>query len=241
MLSARGLVKKFGGVTAVNNVSFDVSSGEVFCIVGPNGAGKTTTLRIIAGILEPDSGDILAFGGKVQWGSIEYKRLISYLPEDAGVYKNLTGLDYLKFMASMYFDDSASIEEAVERGVKLSGLGVRVGDKAGGYSKGMKRRLLLAAALMVNPKLAILDEPTAGLDVVHSVDMRKVILGYVKTTGSSAIVSSHNMLEVSYVCDRVALINKGVIVDVGTPGELLEKYKVPNLEEAFIKAVGGLD
>lgn len=238
VLSVRGLVKRFGGVTAVNSVSFDVYSGEVFCIVGPNGAGKTTTLRIIAGMLEPDGGDILAFDGRVQWGSLEYRRLVSYLPEDAGVYKTLTGLDYLRFIASMYFEDSKSIGEAVERGVKLSGLGARVRDKAGEYSKGMRRRLLLAAALMVNPKLAILDEPTAGLDVTYSVDMRKIIVGYVKATGSSAVVSSHNMLEVSYVCDRVTLINRGVIVDVGTPGELVKKYNAPNLEEAFIKAVG---
>ncbi|MDM7275470.1 MAG: ABC transporter ATP-binding protein, partial [Thermoprotei archaeon] len=201
VLSVRGLVKRFGSVTAVNNVSFDVRSGEVFCIVGPNGAGKTTTLRIIAGIVEPDAGEIVAFNGRVQWGSIEYRKLLSYLPEDAGVYRNLTGLDYFRFIAAMYFEDPASIGEAVERGVKLSGLGARVRDKAWDYSRGMKRRLLLAAALMVNPKLAILDEPTTGLDVTHAVEMRRTIVDYVKTTGSSAIVSSHNMLEVSYVCD----------------------------------------
>ncbi|MEM4698593.1 MAG: ABC transporter ATP-binding protein [Acidilobaceae archaeon] len=239
VLSVRGLVKRFGGFTAVNSVSFDVFAGEVFCIVGPNGAGKTTILRIIAGVIEPDSGEVLAFNGLVKWGSIEYRRLISYLPEDAGIYRNITGLDYLRFIASMYFDDSSSIEDSVRRGVELSGLGDRVRDMAGSYSKGMRRRLLLASTLMVNPRIAILDEPTAGLDVVYSIDMRRVIVDYVRSTGGSVIMSSHNMLEVSYVCSRVALINRGVIVGLGAPGELLDKYNAINLEEVFIKVAGG--
>lgn len=232
ILSVVNVTKRFGDVVAVNRVSFDVMEGEIFCLVGPNGAGKTTTLRMIAGIIEPDEGYIVFQGQRQPW-SIEVRRTIAYLPEDAGVYRNLTGLEYLEIIAGLYLE--GDIREVVERGVEISGLGSRVRDKIGGYSKGMKRRLLLAGALMINPKLLILDEPTAGLDVAHALTIRRMIVDYVKSSKTIAIVSSHNMLEVSYMCDRVSLINKGVIVESGTPEELLAKHKAINLEEVFVK------
>lgn len=237
-LSVRGIVKRFGNVYAVRGLSFDVYPGEIFCLVGPNGAGKTTTLRILAGILEPDSGEVLVFGSKVDRRSVEYRRMIAYLPEDAGVPRTLTGLDYLEFIASIYYEDEVEKREAVRRGVELSGLGDRVRDRAGSYSKGMRRRLLLAGALMVNPKIAILDEPTAGLDVAYAVAVRNTIVDYARRTGATIVASSHNMLEVEYICDRVALINQGVIVELGKPRELIEKHGVGNLEEVFVRVVG---
>lgn len=233
VLSVVNVVKRFGRVTAVNRVSFDVRTGEIFCLVGPNGAGKTTTLRIIAGILEPDEGYV-AFQGMRQPWNLEVRRLIAYLPEDAGVYRNLTGLEYIELIGGLY-----GVRDAVERASSISGLGERLRDRSGSYSKGMKRRLLLAGALIVNPRLLVLDEPTAGLDVVHATAMRKLIVGYVKGSRASAVISSHNMLEVSYMCDRVSLINRGVIVESGSPKELLERYKASNLEEVFLEVVGG--
>jgi ABC-2 type transport system ATP-binding protein len=233
VLSVVNVVKRFGRVTAVNRVSFDVRTGEIFCLVGPNGAGKTTTLRIIAGILEPDEGYVVFQGMRQPW-NLEVRRLIAYLPEDAGVYRNLTGLEYIELIGGLY-----GVRDAVERASSISGLGERLRDRSGSYSKGMKRRLLLAGALIVNPRLLVLDEPTAGLDVVHATAMRKLIVGYVKGIRASAVISSHNMLEVSYMCDRVSLINRGVIVESGSPKELLERYKASNLEEVFLEVVGG--
>jgi len=236
VLSVIDVVKRFGNVTAVNKVSFNVFAGEIFCLVGPNGSGKTTTLRIIAGVIEPDEGYVVFQNRRQPW-DLDVRRLIAYLPEDAGVYRNLTGLEYLRFIAELYLTNG--VKEALEKAVRISGLGERLGDKIGGYSKGMKRRLLLAGALIANPRLLVLDEPTAGLDVVHAVAMRRIIVDYVKGSGASAVISSHNMLEVSYMCDRVSLINRGVIVESGSPRELLERYKAGNLEEVFTNITGG--
>ncbi len=127
----------------------------------------------------------------------------------------------------------------VERGAELSGLGDRLRSPMKTYSKGMKRRLLLAATLMTNPRVAILDEPTSGLDVYNSVMMRNAIREYARSSNATILLSSHNMLEVEYLCDRVAFIDHGVIIAEGTPKELLERYGAVNLEEAFVKAVGG--
>ena len=230
------LVKFYGKVKALDGLSFNVSEGEIFGLVGPNGAGKTTTLRIIATLLKPSSGIVRVFGHDVVEEADEVRKLISYLPEEAGAYRFLTGREYLEFMAKIYHMPSSVVEE----GIKISGLGAAIDRQVRTYSKGMKRRLLVARTLMVKPKLAILDEPTSGLDVAHALYVRNTIRKYAKEYGVTVFLSSHNMLEVEYLCDRVALINKGRIVDMGATKELLEKYGVKNLEEVFIKAIGGV-
>jgi len=232
---ARDLVKKYGMRIAVAGISFMVSRGEIFGLIGPNGAGKTTTLRMIATLIKPDSGEILIKNINALKDPVKARKHIGYLPEEAEVYPRLTGYEHLLFYAKLR--KPAHVDETVEFGIKLSGLGKRVYDRAGDYSKGMKRRLLLAIALMTKPDLAILDEPTSGLDVYASVRVRKMIREYVRETGSSVILSSHNMLEVEYLCDRIAFISRGKIVSMGNPKEILEKYGASNLEEAFVKAV----
>lgn len=232
---AKELVKKYGERVAVKGVSFTVAEGEIFGLIGPNGAGKTTTLRMIATLVKPDSGEIFIKNIDAVKEPVKARKYIGYLPEEAEVYSRLTGYEHLLFYAKLRKPDS--IEEAVEFGIKLSGLGKRIYDRAGDYSKGMKRRLLLAIALMTKPDLAILDEPTSGLDVYASVHVRKMIRDYVRETGSAIILSSHNMLEVEYLCDRIAFISRGRIVSIGNPREILDKYGVANLEEAFVKAV----
>ncbi|HEW91444.1 MAG TPA: ABC transporter ATP-binding protein, partial [Thermotogaceae bacterium] len=166
-------------------------------------------------------------------GSI--RKLISYLPEDAGAYKNLTGIDYLAFIAR-FFASRNKMREMIERGIKIANLGDRINDKINTYSKGMMRRLLVARALMTKPKLAILDEPTSGLDVLNSQEVRKIIKDSVKS-GVTVLLSSHNMLEVEFLCDRIALINNGLIVETGTPRELMAKYDSQNIEEVFIEVI----
>ena len=191
----------------------------------------------MATILKPSYGDVRVFGLNVVKEAGKVRELISYLPEEADLYRRLTGYENLMFFARMYSSVKKEVEEMVEFGIKLSGLGNRIHDRAETYSKGMRRRLALARTLMVKPRLAILDEPTAGLDVYASVKVRNAIKMFVKETGSTVLLSSHNMLEVEYLCDRVAFICKGRILDEGNPNALKKKYNAKNLEEAFIRVV----
>jgi len=232
------LVKRYGGFQALKGISFSVWEGEVFGIIGPNGAGKTTTLRIIATLLKPSSGRVTVYGYDVVREADRVRRIISYLPEEAGAYRNLSGYEYLMFMARLYARSRREAENMVEEAVKVSGLGDRVYDRIKTYSRGMVRRLLVARALMVRPKLAILDEPTSGIDVLHALHIRRVIRDYARNHGVTILLSSHNMLEVEYLCDRVAIMYEGRIVEIGSPRELLERHGVHNLEEVFEKVVG---
>lgn len=148
----------------------------------------------------------------------------------------MKGLDYLRFMAKFYSHDETEANKFVERAVSISGLGERLKDKVGTYSKGMTRKLLLARALMTKPALAILDEPTSGVDVINSLEVREMIKRFTRE-GVSVLLSSHNMLEVEFLSDRVALIDRGLILDSGTPQSLKEKYQAANLEIVFRSAV----
>ena len=147
-------------------------------------------------------------------------------------------MEYLEFMASFSAGNRDEIRSMVEHAAEISGLGERLYDRIKTYSKGMKRRLLVARALMIKPKLAVLDEPTSGLDVVHSFHVRNIIKRYVEEFGVTVLLSSHNMLEVEYLCNRVALINKGKIVAEGSPEGLKSEYNAENLEEVFVKVTG---
>lgn len=231
------LNKFYGKFHALKDVSFNVNSGEIYGLIGPNGAGKTTTLRIIATLLSPSSGVVKVFGMNVVNDADKVRRIISYLPEEAGAYKYLTGYEYLNFMASLYVKDKAEVKKLIEEAELICGLNGRLKDKIGTYSKGMLRRLLVARSLMIRPKLAILDEPTAGLDVIHSQYVRRIIKDYAKRNNVTMIISSHNMLEVEYLCDRVALIHEGRIILEGSPSELKNKFSASNLEEVFSKVV----
>jgi ABC-2 type transport system ATP-binding protein len=234
-VNARNLVKQFGNIRALDNLSFNIQQGEIFGIIGPNGAGKTTTLRIVSTLILPTSGTMTIFDLDAVKQAGEVRKIISYLPEESGVYPNLSGYEYLRFMAKF---SKLDIEKAVAEAAEISGLGDRLKDKAKTYSKGMKRRLLVARALMTKPKLAVLDEPASGLDVLHAYHVRQIIKNYVKEHGTTVLLSSHNMLEVEYLCDRVALLNKGKIVVDGKPAELKNKYQSQNLEEVFAKVIG---
>ena len=237
-IKTENLIKVYRTRRVVNEVSLEINKSEVVGLLGPNGAGKTTALRITSTLLLPTSGTITVFGHDVVKEASEVRSLISYLPEEAGAYKNLSGFEYLRFMANFRTKDKAAMEELVDAAAEISGLGDRLKDKVKGYSKGMKRRLLVARALMTKPKLAILDEPNSGLDVLHSVHVRNLIKKYAKEKGVTILLSSHNMLEVEYLCDRVALVNKGQVVVVGSPEELKTKYKAVNLEGVFGEVVG---
>ena len=163
----------------------------------------------------------------------EVRKIISYLPEDAGAYKNLSGRVYLEFIANFFTRNNRDI---VDKGIEIADLGDRIDDKVDTYSKGMKRRLLVGRALMTQPKLAILDEPTSGLDVINAQEVRKIIKQTTKD-GTTILLSSHNMLEVEFLCDRIALIDEGKIVEAGKPKVLMQKYGAKNIEEVFTGVV----
>ena len=236
-LAVNDVHKVFKETEAVKGVSFNVKQGEIFGLIGPNGAGKTTTLRMISTLLDISSGSITVYGKDVKTESEEVRKMISYLPEDAGAYKDLTGRAYLDFMAD-FFAQGEEKKAMIEKGISIAKLGDRIDSKIDTYSKGMKRRLLIARAIMFNPKLAIMDEVTSGLDVANAFEVREIIRNIAKS-GTSVIISSHNMFEVELLCERVAMINKGQIVLEGTPQELLQKFDAENLEEVFMKVVRG--
>jgi ABC-2 type transport system ATP-binding protein len=233
ILEVKNLSKKYGTFLAVNKVNFSVKANEIFALIGPNGAGKSTTIRMIATILSPTEGQAKIGELDIIKDAAKVREIISYLPEEAGAYKNMTGLGYLKFMASLYVDDKSRQKECVEFATNISELGERLKDKIGTYSKGMTRKILLARTVMMRPKLAILDEPTSGLDVINAMEIRQTIKKLAKE-GMSVLLSSHNMLEIEYLADRIAIIEKGKICETGTAEELKKKYKASNLEEVFV-------
>jgi len=235
-IEVRNLTKSYGKIQAIKGISFEVDSGEIFGLIGPNGAGKTTALRIISTLLKVPSGSIKVFGYDVTDQADKVRELISYLPEEAGAYKNLSGKDYLEFMAEFYSKNDHEKENIVKKGIEIAQLNKRIKDKVSTYSKGMTRRLLLARALMIEPRLAILDEPTSGLDVINSQEIRKLIKSFAKN-GTTVLLSSHNMLEVEFLCDRISLIAEGLILETGSPQELKGKYQAQNIEEVFMEVV----
>jgi ABC-2 type transport system ATP-binding protein len=237
-VDAKSLVKQFGNVRALDELSFTVNAGEIYGLIGPNGAGKTTTLRTICTLILPSAGKLDIFGLDVVSQATEIRKILSYLPEESGAYPNLTGYEYLEFMAKFNQREDRDVRDMVNEAAELSGLGNRLKDKAKTYSKGMKRRLLIARALMTHPKLAVLDEPASGLDVLNAYHMREIIKRYVKNYNVTVILSSHNMLEVEYLCNRVSFVNKGKIAIEGKPKDLKNKYASENLEEVFAKVVG---
>ena len=234
-VETKDLVKSYGSLSAVKGITFSVNQGEVFGLIGPNGAGKTTTLRVLSTLIELTSGTVNIFGHDLVKESDKIREVISYLPEDAGAYKNMTGKDYLTFIAS-FFAHVQNEKEMISKAIEIADLGERINDKVETYSKGMARKLLVSRALMIKPKLAILDEPTSGLDVLNAQEIRKVIKKTV-AEGTSVLLSSHNMLEVELMCDRIALINDGRIVEIGIPAELKKKHSASNIEEVFVKVV----
>ena len=232
------LSKHYKNVIALSELTLSINEGEIFGIIGPNGAGKSTTLKILTTLLKPTSGSAKIFDIDVADNPENIRKIISYLPEEAGSYKQLTGREYLRFMAEFFDGYGEPVEKIVERGVKLAGLAERIDDRTKEYSKGMKRRLLIARTLMTKPKLAVMDEAASGLDVKHAYYVRGIIRDYVQSKGVTVLLSSHNMLEVEHLCDHVALIDEGKLIEIGTPKDLIAKYEAMNLEEVFILATG---
>lgn len=238
VLEVNGLTKEYKkGVRAADNISFTVGEGEIFALIGPNGAGKTTTIRMISTLITPTSGDAVINGFSVVKQPDKVRECITYLPDEAGAYKTMTGNKYLNFMAGLFANNKEQAEIYVKRAQQMCGLGDRLNEKIGSYSRGMIRKLLLSRAVMTAPKLAIMDEATSGLDVINALDIRRTIKNLAREQGMSFLLSSHNMLEIEYISDRVGIVAGGKLLSVGTISELKEQFGAENLEEVFEKVV----
>ena len=230
------LTKQYGNFTAVDHIRLNIRKGEIFGLLGPNGAGKSTTILMMLGLTEPTSGTVEICGINSTTHPIEVKRKIGYLPEDVGFYDDMTGPENLIYTARLNgISDKEAKTKAMEL-MKRVGLEDQLAKKTGKYSRGMRQRLGLADVLIKNPEIIILDEPTSGLDIINALDIRRMIRSLAEQ-GMSFLLSSHNMLEIEYVSDRVGIIAKGNLLEVGTPAELLEKYGAENLEEVFERVV----
>lgn len=221
MLKLNDISKSYnkGLIKAVDNISLDIKSGEIFGFLGPNGAGKTTTIKMIVGLLKPDNGSIIAGGVDVWEEPLRAKSMISYVPDSPEIYDKLKGIGYLNFIADMYEISKDVREEKIERYLEMFEIKDAINDIIGSYSRGMKQKLVLTAALMNEPELFILDEPMVGLDPKSSFNLKET-MRQMRDGGKTIFFSTHILEVAEKFCDRIAIINKGKIVAMGTMEEL---------------------
>lgn len=237
MFKIEGVSKSYnkGTVKAVDDINLNIRSGEIFGFLGPNGAGKTTTIKIIVGLLKPDSGKITIDGVDVWQEPLKAKSMISYVPDNPEVYDKLKGIEYLNFIADMYGISREDREEKMNHFLHMFNIKDAVGDIIGSYSHGMKQKLVLTSALLNDPKLFILDEPMVGLDPKSSFNLKK-IMKEMCDEGKTVFFSTHVLEVAEKLCDRIAIINKGKIIAMGTVEELKSHaQKRESLENIFLE------
>jgi len=240
MLKIANLSKRYGGVPAVDDLSFQVKAGEIFALLGPNAAGKTTTLKIILGLLRPDGGEATIDGQPVIPEGGDHKFLIGYVPENGAVYESLTGREYLSFVGELYHLDPTAVARKAERLLGLVGLEPMADQILREYSKGMKQKIMILAALLPDPKLIILDEPFSGLDA-NTVSVFKEIFRRQAREGKAVLLSSHMLEMVEHLADRVLIINHGRAQACGTAAEVMAAAGQSSLDRAFNVLTGARD
>ena len=216
-IEVRNLTKRYGAVTAVDNISFAVGTGEFFGFLGPNGAGKTTTVRMLTGVIEADDGIALLKGSGI--GSLKAKQITGVVPETANAYVDLSAWDNLMLMAEIYGVAPSKAKERSQALLESLGLLERKDSLVKTYSKGMKQRLILCMALVSDPDILFLDEPTSGLDV-QSTRLIKDLLRSLNASGKTIFLTTHDMDEANQLCDRVAIINEGKMIAIDAPEKL---------------------
>jgi ABC-2 type transport system ATP-binding protein len=242
LIETRNLVKRYGDKVAVNNVSFDVYGGEVFGFLGPNGAGKTTTIKMIVGLLQPTSGTVKVAGYDVQTQAVFAKAASGYVPDTPNLYAKLTGRELLRFVGDLYSLDRSQVARRIDELLRKFDLSAVANDTVDSYSHGMQQKASLAAALMHDPKVLVLDEPTVGLDP-KSARLIKDILRQLADRGAAVMLSTHILEIAERMCDRIGIINKGELIAVGTMHELrrLDKAGQTSLEDIFLSLTGGAE
>ncbi len=221
MVKIDSLNKSFGHITALDNLNLDIKKGELLGIIGPNGAGKTTAIRIICCILQPNSGEVTVGGYSIHHDQIKIKSMIGYLPEEPNLYERFKARDLLKYFGELYGVPKNQINHRIDELLELVGMSKRAEDRINTFSKGLRQRIGIARALLHDPEIIILDEPTMGLDPATSITIRNFIK---ELKGEKTVIlCTHYMDEADLLCDRVAILNQGRIHDIGTPKSLKEQ------------------
>ncbi|GHA87455.1 ATP-binding cassette domain-containing protein [Cognatilysobacter bugurensis] len=241
MIIANDLRKSFktktGLVRAVDGVTFEARDGEITGLLGPNGAGKTTTLRMLYTLMQPDTGQVIVDGVDATRDATAVRRSLGVLPDARGIYKRLTARENIAYFGQLHGLSRAQIEQRTASLAKALQMDDILERQSEGFSQGQRTKTAIARALVHDPKNVILDEPTNGLDVMTTRAMRG-FLQQLRSEGRCVIFSSHIMQEVAALCDRIVIIAKGQVVASGTADELRAQTGEPNLEDAFVKAIG---
>jgi ABC-2 type transport system ATP-binding protein len=236
VLEVTNLCKRYRGIPSIEDINFRIRAGEIVGYLGPNGSGKSTTVKIITGLLQPNEGSVLFEGKDIREDMVGFRSTLGYVPEEAHVYTYLSGLEYLQLVGRLRGLDERDIERRATQMLKLLGLESWRYSPISFYSKGMKQRVLIAAALMHNPKLLVFDEPLSGLDVV-SARLFKDLLQELAAQGKAILYISHVLEVVEQVCDRVIVIAKGKILADAAPAELAKVMQLANLQDVFAQLV----
>ncbi|PWU18217.1 MAG: ABC transporter ATP-binding protein [Verrucomicrobia bacterium] len=240
MISVQQLTKKFGAQVAVDALSFEVPAGQIVGFLGPNGAGKTTTLKMLTGMLEPTSGAASIQGFDLVRQTLDVKRHVGFVPESGAVFESLTGLEYLQMVAALYGIPGQAALERIKQFIAFFDLSFEtLTDKLlGAYSKGMRRKVVITAALLHNPPVVFFDEPLDGLDANAAVGF-KTLIQTLAREGKTIVYSSHILDVVERVCERVIIIDKGKMLLDGAPEELVAAHGSGTLERLFTQMTGG--
>lgn len=242
MISLRGLTKRFGTQTAVDALTLDIPAGQIVGFLGPNGAGKSTTLKMLTGMLAPTSGTATICGHDLIAEPMAVKRKVGFVPDSGAVFESLSGLEYLEMIAALYGIPQEAARQRIQQFLTFFDLGFdTLTDKLlGAYSKGMRRKVVITAALLHNPEVVFFDEPLDGLDANAAVGFKALIQTLAKE-GKTIVYSSHILDVVERVCDRVIIIDKGVVKVDGAPAALVEAHHARSLEHLFTDLTGGND
>lgn len=237
MIEVKQLSKKFGGVRAVDGVSFTAANGVISGLLGPNGAGKSTTMRLVAGVLRPDDGVVRIDGIDMHERTVESQERLGVLADSRGLYHRLTSRENIRYYGRLRGLSGELLEKEIDQLIKLLDMQDIADRKTEGFSTGQKVKVAIARILVHRPQNVILDEPTSGLDVMATRAMRDVIRR-LRDEGNCVLLSSHIMQEVAALCEHIVILANGRIKIQGSPQELLQKTGEENLEEAFVTALG---
>lgn len=240
MLEAKGLVKFYGSVPAVQDVTFYLEPGEILGYLGPNGSGKSTTVKILTGLLEPSYGQVIHDGRDIHQNLLAYRKRLGYVPEEANLYPYLTGSEYLDMVGTLRAMPEATKKSKINTLLELFSLWPHRDVTMGSYSKGMRQRILLIAAFMDNPELVILDEPLSGLDVTSALIVKNLIQAF-SARGKSVFFCSHVLEIVEKLCSKLIILRQGRVIAYGATGEVLERIGQASLESTFLRLVEDRD
>jgi ABC-2 type transport system ATP-binding protein len=240
MLKAKGLVKFYGSVPAVRDVTFSVEPGQVLGYLGPNGSGKSTTVKMLIGLLEPTDGHVLYNGHDIHRDLLAYRKRLGYVPEEANLYPYLTGAEYLDMIGNLRAMPVSARKKKIDSLLHLFSLWPHRDVTLGSYSKGMRQRILLIAALMDNPELLILDEPLSGLDVTSALIVRNLIQSLC-ARGKSIFFCSHVLEVVEKICSQLIILRQGRVIAFGPTAEVRAHIGQSSLEDTFLQLVEDRD